>query len=587
MGYEKVDLKRTVIQNNNQLNGLNADGSKPEVGLMDSTLEKGAFAAGCAIPVWQHKAKIGQAWANRSWQNVGNAYAQGWKNSMTTFRNPMNYYDLEFLNSKTAKIESILNKNTPKMPKKAKFDGATQELFKKLCEAKNPEEFKKLIGKKGSDTYKQFQKLVKHLPSQEAAKLKNIAKYNELYGGLLQEFKAAQTQAQAGKLGKGRIDVLHKNFAQARQAESQFIQANKAAKAAKSSSKAVKTGAKMAKSSAKISNGVKNAMAASKTLRTFNRGVGKAGGYLCAGLSTVTAGLDIYSAVAASPDGEGLKNGLKQAGKSAVRLGCELGAMAAGQWIGAAVGQALIPIPGVGAAIGGFVGSFIGMYVGSKVADKIPYTQKTVAEEIMEEQADSQNKQICQAIEDDDIETVNGYTAQFKEQAVDEQGNALADAEGNPLVTYKKVYDDEQQQKEFEQRLASLDNYVETEAVKRQKAAQLKQEAAAAEQQRLYAQQQAPSYGSTPSLGYGATASTGYSFGSATNSNFYDFSFLGIQPTAQTTPSFSGASWQNPAWQHSLGQRFDSQNFYAFDMNNYSPMMPMNYNMYDFKNKAA
>ncbi len=575
MGYEKVDLKRTVIQNNNQLNGLNADGSKPEIGLMDSNLEKGIFAVGCGVPVLQNKAKVAQAWANRSWQNVGNAYTQGWQNSMTTLRSPMNYYDLEFLNSKTAKIESILSKHTPKMPKKAKFDGATQELFKKLCEAKNPGEFKKLIGKKGSDTYKQFQKLVKHLPTQEAAKLKNIAKYNELYGGLLNDFKAAQTQAQAGRLGKGRIDVLHKNFAQARQAESQFIQAGK-------------TAGKAAKTGAKVSKGVKNAMAASKTLRTFNRGVGKAGGYLCAGLSVVTAGLDIYSAVAASPDGEGLKNGLKQAGKSAVRLGCELGAMAAGQWIGAVVGQALIPIPGVGAAIGGFVGSFVGMWAGSKVADNIPYTQKTVAEEITEEQTDLQNKQICQAIENDDIETVNEYTAQFKEQAVDEQGNALADAEGNPLVTYKKVYEDEQQQKEFEQRIAGLDNYVEKEAVKRQKAEQLKQEAAAAEQQRLYAKQQKPSYGSTPSLGYGSTASTGYSFGSATNSNFYDFGFLGIQAPAAQTASNSGASWQNPAWQQSLGQRFDSQNIFAFDMNNYSPMMPMfNQNTYNFGKSAA
>lgn len=38
-----------------------------------------------------------------------------------------------------------------------------------------------------------------------------------------------------------------------------------------------------------------------------------------------------------------------------------------GRAAGAAVGQALIPIPGVGAAIGGVAGGFVGDWVGGKV----------------------------------------------------------------------------------------------------------------------------------------------------------------------------------------------------------------------------
>lgn len=44
---------------------------------------------------------------------------------------------------------------------------------------------------------------------------------------------------------------------------------------------------------------------------------------------------------------------------------------AAGATVGAIVGQALIPIPGVGAAIGGVVGNYLGEWLGSKVGERL------------------------------------------------------------------------------------------------------------------------------------------------------------------------------------------------------------------------
>lgn len=545
MGNEisKVDLKYDVMRANNQAMGYSADGEKPSVGIADTTAEKGAYALGVAMPVWQYKGKIGEAWQNRSWQNVGNAYKQGWHNAGQTLRHPTNYWDLEFVNSKVAKLEGIMSSNMPKLPEGFSGSPEAKELFEKLSKAKNQKEYSKLI-RDNQKTYKKLRNILGRTAPEELKKLQNVAKYNEMYGDLLRDFKTAQTQVQSGNLPKGKISSLHQRFSNARLAENKFLEAGKA-------------GMK-AKAGAKIGKGLKTAMFASKTLRSVSRGVGKAGGWIMVGMSAVTAGLDIYSAVAASPDGEGLKNGLKQAGKSAVRLGCELGAMAVGQWAGAAIGQALIPIPGVGAAIGGFVGSMIGGWIGSKIADKIPYTQKTVAEELMEEQTDAQNKQVCQAIEKGDIETVHSYTSQFKEQAVDATGNPLTDDNGNPVYNIAKISDDEKTQKEFEQRIKNLDNYVMTEAAKQQEVEQLKQEA---EQAKLARQQQMNFGGS---LGYAPSGSTSTAAGFGVNGNGQFGSYT--------------TDWRNPAWQNNLASQYNNDSFYSFNPNNYSPMWMMNNN---------
>lgn len=550
-GIDKVDLKYDVIRSNNQAGGLNADGSKQTYGLADSTLEKGFLAFGTVMPIWSYKGKIGDAWQNRSWQNFGNAYKQGWHNAGQTLRHPMNYWDLEFVNSKVTKLEGLMKEVTPKLPKDFSGSPEAKDLFEKLKNAKNQKEYSKLI-RDNQKTYRKLRNILDRTAPDELKKLQKIAKYNEMYGDVLKDFKTAQASMNAGNvLPKGQTDVLHKKFADARLAENKFIQSAK--KGANVGVKA-KTGAKMSKS-------VKNAMAASKTLRGLNRGVGKAGGWLLVGMSTVTAGLDIYSAVAASPDGEGVKNGFKQAAKSAGRLACEIGGMAVGQWAGAAIGQALIPIPGVGAAIGGFLGSMVGGWLGSKLADKIPAINKTVAEEITEEQRTKQNQLVNNAIEKGDIETVHNYTAQFKEQVVDAQGNPVNDENGNPKYQIVQISDNKEEQKQFEQRIANLDNYVETELTKQQKAEQLKQEAEQAKLQK----QQYTNFGG--SYGYAPSGSTETVSGFGINGNGQFGSY---------TADYS--SWRNPIWQNSLASQYNNSSFYSFNPNNYTPLWMMNNN---------
>ena len=571
MGNEvsKVDLKYDVIRANNQVIGLNEDGSKPGYGLADTTFEKGALAAGALMPVWQYKNNLPKTY---SWNGIKSAYAQGWHNAGQTLRHPMNYWDLEFVNSKVAKLEGVMNKVTPKLPEGFSGSPEAKDLFEKLKNAKNQKEYSKLV-RDNSKTYKKLVKILDKTAPDELKKLRNIAKYNEIYGDVLKEFKTAQSSMTAGRpLAKGQVAQLHKKFADARLAENKFIQS---AKKAANISKKAKAGAKMSK-------GVKSAMAASKTLRSVSRGVGKAGGWLLAGMSVATAGLDIYTAVAASPDGEGVKNGFKQAAKSAGRLACELGGMAIGQWAGAAIGQVLIPIPGVGAAIGGFLGSMVGGWLGSKVADKIPAINKTVAEEIQEEQMQQQNQVVCDAIENNDVETVYNYTSQFKEQVLDEQGNPMQDENGNPVVKYIQISDDEEEQKAFEKRIESLDNYVETEASKQQRAAELKAEAEQARQQQL--QQQQMNFGGSLNYGYGyGPAGTTAPVSSSTGGTTAGY---GPNGSGTTGTGSTIGSWMDPAWQNSLAGRYNNTNFYTFDPNNYSPMW-MQYNQNYGFNAAA
>lgn len=74
----------------------------------------------------------------------------------------------------------------------------------------------------------------------------------------------------------------------------------------------------------------------------------------------------------------GKKEGWKQVGKSTAKTAAGIGGWAAG----AAIGQALIPVPGLGALVGGLVGSWLA----GKAADKI-VGEKSVAEEHAEKQS--------------------------------------------------------------------------------------------------------------------------------------------------------------------------------------------------------
>ncbi len=566
----KVDtltLKQNYIASNYLANGYTADGEKPSFGFCETGLEKGMLGFGVAMPIWSHKKQIGQAIGNRSWTNFKNAYKDGARSAWNAARHPVSYWDLEFVNSKTAKLESLIANNTPQIPQQNSngraFTQAEKELFEKLCKAKDTKEFKNIIGKKNSETFKTYKSLLKHLPTQEAAKLKNVAKYNELYGTLLNEFKAAQAQLKTGTLPKGEIARLHNNFAEARYSENKWIRSKSKGKAG--------VGFR-AKTGAKISSGTKKLMAASKGMRKFSRGAGKIGGALCIALSALTAGIDCISAYQVGKDkGEGWSNVGKQALRSAGRLTCEIGGSAVGQWAGAAIGQLLIPIPGVGAAIGGIVGSFVGYWAGSKLADNIPGINKSIAEEAQEEATEAQNKKVSQAIDKGDIETIYEHTAQFKEAIVDENGEQAYDENGNPLWQYIQISEDEKEQKEFEKKIASLDNYVETEATKRQRKAELEQQAAEARLKKL--QEINVGNGYTTNFGTDAQSSSGFGPAGTTytpqNFNFTTQKSTSFAPTG-TTVSSNSATWQNQTWQNNLGQQYNDGNFYTFNPNNYT-----------------
>lgn len=80
----------------------------------------------------------------------------------------------------------------------------------------------------------------------------------------------------------------------------------------------------------------------------------------------------------------GFLGGVKEVGKTGLRLGAGM--------TGAAIGQALIPIPGIGALIGGLVGYMVGDGLMSKVVGK-SYSEKKAEAEEQQQQAMAQAMQ--------------------------------------------------------------------------------------------------------------------------------------------------------------------------------------------------
>lgn len=94
----------------------------------------------------------------------------------------------------------------------------------------------------------------------------------------------------------------------------------------------------------------------------------------CAGIPVVGAlimgAFELPSIIKAFKDENGkfsLSGGLAQIGRSALKVGASLGASG----LGAAIGQALIPIPFLGAAIGAVAGEIIGGIVGYSAGEKV------------------------------------------------------------------------------------------------------------------------------------------------------------------------------------------------------------------------
>lgn len=619
MGTNNFTIRRDIAAINNLSMGYDTDGnvSSPFMGTTEYALMGGsgllAFATGR-----KQKPMLNGRLVSRM------QYGKGlWK---ANFGSWSGFNNIEFVDTRLQKMQGIMQKATPQWPTKlnSHFEAYSAEgkqvlktLFEDITKAPNRAEFNRILSQTpqingqpivqngrvltNADLYK---RLIKHMPSDVVNKLQNIVKYNEMYGPVIRDFEAAQNTLRSGTgLAKGQIDALHQSFANARQAENSFITATEGVLGA---DRKVGAGARAIRS-AKMSAGVKNAMTASKTLRRFSRGAGKLGGVLMIGLTAATAGMETYAAVKNAPEGKKWRDGGRQLAKSGGRAACELGGAWAGMKAGAAIGAFGGP---VGAAIGGIIGSFVGWAAGSWLADKSKFMSKSVVEERIEEQNKQIEKNVAKAFQENDLETLDAYTAEFKEYELelDEEGKPIldenkqpkykTDANGNPIpkldengnFIYAKVSDDPKKQKEFEKRLAKIDKHIDDqlallqEEAERKAAEQAELERKAAEAKAKHDEYVASKQNAatTARAKYDEYTASAQKAAAASQSRYDDYMkntprvAMGGGSTAYV-PQTGIADWQNRAWQDSLGDRYNRDNFYSFNPNMYSPIPQFNF----------
>lgn len=598
-GCDAITVKRDLCTTANRANGLTADGQKISHGFCETGLEQGMLAAGVAMPLVSQRGLIYSKWQsfsqNPSWARFGNSCKDGWGRAWQTITHPGNYADLEFLNSKIGKIEGIMTKNMPTMPKFTGTNASQLEgLFQRLVTAKNPGEYASIV-KQNRGLYTKLSNIMRRGDAANWTKLTQMAKYNEIYGSVLQEMQTSRTTIMnGGTLARGHIATVHKSLANARLLENQWIRAI---------GKSGKQGAGLvAKGCAYMSKGVKTAMAASKWVRGASRTMGKAGGWIAAALTLVTAGIDCYAAwqVGKQTGNEWSCLG-RQVVKSAGRAVCELGAAWGGAWAGAAIGQACLPfLPGVGAVIGGIIGGFVGFFAGSKVADNVPGLDKSVAEEEMQKQQEQQKQMLCKAVDEGNWQAVMQYVEANKmpKVQVNEKGEPILDAEGNPqpvldangnqVFEYAQISDKPEEQKAFEAEIDRLQTWVEEKMLAAYQAEQAAQQA--------QAQGQAPTSQNINNIGYGngvlapdyQSVGSGYGPNGADNNGYvmnnsvygsasttgdyasiYDLKYGGYS----TQPSQYNLGWSTNY--DNLAYNFDNGKYDFMNMNN--PFM-MNYN---------
>ena len=421
----------------------------------------------------------------------------------------------------------------------------------------------------------------------------------QYYSTSLHNMKLAKaTLDGGGNLEKGLMDTLHKGYADARLAHNTGIRTG-----------SVKAGLRL-KGCAQMTKGVKTAMAASKWLRGASRTLGKAGGWIAAGLTIVTGALDCFSAwQIGKQTGDQWSCLGKQLLKSTGRAVCELGGAWAGATAGAAIGQACLPfLPGLGAAIGGIIGGFVGWFAGSKTADAIPGLEKSVAQEAMEKAADERKQSLCQAIDamnqadsiqnfDEasiqayvgNLQKVFEYVSTYKAPKVqmDANGQPILDAEGqtqpildangNMQYEYAQVSEDPTEQQAFQAEIDKLHTWVEEKMAGLQEMEQKMQQAEAERQAELakYAnigygcgvlspeyQADYAGYGAGSGYTYGVGA-TGYETGSGYG--------VGVDYASQANSTNYGwaNNYSNLAYNYDNG-RYDFGNMYNPFMVNYN-----------------
>lgn len=555
MGYDsKVALKYDVIRTNNMAYGLNADGSNP-VGPFMETSELVLMGGMAGFTGFTQRKQL---FNKPTWNGQTVSHWQyGKKAFKANFSSLSNFNNMEFIDTRLQKMEGIISSKTPTLPKGFQGSDQVKNLFEQLSKAKNPGEYSQIV-RQNKATYKKLSNILRRTAPDELKKLHNIARYREIYGSTLQEFKTAQTTMRSGRsLGKGCLDILHRNYSNACLAENNFVKASGA-----------KAGVGvMGRAGSRVSSYTNKLMATSKTMRGISRVAGKAGGAACIVMSTVNVGAEVYGAVSAAPEGQKWRDGSRQLAKSGARAGLEIGGAWAGMKAGAAIGAFAGP---VGAVVGGLIGSFVGWAAGSFLANKSDFINTSVVEERQVEERNQLNQQVMDAIDKDDVQTLNGYCERFFVPMQDEKGQPILDENGNQMLGFAQVSEDEKQQKEFEALATKVKEYVDSRTAKYAQAQQEQQE------QQYYAQQPqaggAYQYNGTPQYAAGQTY--------AAQPERQLVKGFGINGTgtweADTNYASAGYSWQNPAWQASLGQRFDSNNFYAFDQNNYTPLWMFN-----------
>lgn len=589
---DTLRIKQNAIAATYTGNGRNTDGSI-QTGPIFDPLSDGTMLGFAAMPIWSSRRQL----FNPSARPAGFSWIQNGKGYCRMSLNPLNragWNHADWMNTQLHYLETRMKGVTPNWPDKLPsgsdftFTQEHKTLFDKIKNAETPKEAKKLI----TQNKKVYQQLMRHLPQDVAVKLQNIPSYNSIYGKTYQNYKKAWkvlVRTKGKHLPKGvTFDQLGQEYAQARVNEAKFVNGQKVGEVkvtGKGNSTKVKTQktGRWDKGTSKVSQWKFSTLSGNgkiaKGLRFAGRWGGKFFGAAAVVFALCTVATDTYNAATNAKEGEGWKDGSRQFLKSGTRAALEAGGAWAGMKIGAALGS-FIPIPIVGTLVGGAIGAAVGYIAGKAIANNIDFVNKSVEEEHRDEAMAKQNKEICQAIDKGDIETVYEHTAQFKEQIVDENGQPVADENGNPAWRYIQVSEDEKEQKAFEKKVASLDNYVETEATKRQRKAELEAQAEAARQQQMAQMNFAGGYGNTytGATNYTAQSSNGfapigYNFTptnfnfTTTNTNSYAPIGSGYTPSNQT----STASWQNPVWQQSLNKQYNNSNFYTFNPNNYTP----------------
>ncbi len=483
----KYEAKKDIIKTGNLSMGRQANGEAYVAPLFTHWGDY-ATVAGMAVPGLMKFQKSGNVASNAgaaskyaSWYNPANKPGVATPNvnrwgffkdvTKAHFSGRANFMNMEYINDHIMRLEGYANSRTPNADILKGSKGGSSHLakearalYKQLCQAKTYDECLNLIKSRPKGTYAQLEKILGQHAKADLFKLQQRMNYQRLLG----EFQHVQTEMRNGRasqLPKGTFDRLSKRFAQTRLTEAKGIKAGLSGKGW------------WGRNWYGSTRWIKSSLAASKGLRTASRVIGgKVGGAAAAVMSVGAGVMDVSTAVSCAKDGEGLKDGLRQAAKSGIRVASELGATWAGAKAGAMIGSCFGPI---GTLLGGLVGGAVGYLVGNKLAEQSEFVNTSVIEENQMKDMAEQDIKLCEAIENNDMETLGSFLSSCYEYEMDENGQIKLDENGAPMVAKEKdkndqtvldangnpkqkivtVSDNKKIQEQFEQQVAKVRKY--------------------------------------------------------------------------------------------------------------------------------